>query len=148
VISGDDDLIVETGLKAAGVEHHAGRHRGISGSSLLNFDRVDISEGFETTVLEPKAVLGPVIGHGENGLQYLDTKPTACDTKLSGNSKGPVDVAQVKRMEKTDLECTENGPRVLDLSACSSAVDGCSTGLPKLHTNQGNLCEQKRTCPT
>jgi hypothetical protein len=103
VIAGDDDLTVEAGLRAAGVEHHAGRHRGISGSTLVNFNPVDISEGFETAVLEPGAALGPVIGHGENGLQYLDTKPAARDTKLSGNSKGPVDVAQVKRMEKTDL---------------------------------------------
>jgi hypothetical protein len=148
VISGDDDLIVETGLRAAGVEYHAGRHRGISGSSLVNFNPVDISEGFETAVPEPGAALGPVIGHGENGLQYLDTKPAASDTKLSGNSKGPVDVAQVERMKKTDLECAQNGARVPVFGASiSCASTGSSTGST-VHSKVGNLCEEKRTLPT
>jgi hypothetical protein len=102
VIAGDDDLIVETGLKAAGVEYHAGRHRGISGSSLVNFNPVDISEGFETAIPGSGVVPGLLAEHHGDKMQYLNCKPAASDTKLSGNSKGLVDVAQVKRMEKTD----------------------------------------------
>jgi hypothetical protein len=148
----EDDLEFEARDLIIGQDEHAGRHRGIQGSSHTSFKSIDIEEGFDRLVLD-----GYINQDGKEEDRKMPAKevivskgsqPAAKLPSGQGVQGRPNEVAPSERMSKNGPEPIENGPRLPDITAVTVHVNGGSAGLPEDQGWSSQTSGVKTRCPT